>query len=119
MIRRPPRSTLFPYTTLFRSPLPRVRPISRVPEHPSLAANRNHPERGGELPRMRRPDDQAYRSRAHDELLRRLRLSIGPREELHRPLRKVRRWRIDDPSWDVREALRRLLEVPRLRQLLS
>src|SRR5256885_9994205 len=24
MIRRPPRSTLFPYTTLFRSPLPRV-----------------------------------------------------------------------------------------------
>src|SRR3712207_7806690 len=26
MIRRPPRSTLFPYTTLFRSPLPRGRP---------------------------------------------------------------------------------------------
>src|SRR3712207_8532807 len=25
MIRRPPRSTLFPYTTLFRSPLPRPR----------------------------------------------------------------------------------------------
>src|SRR5258708_18258662 len=25
MIRRPPRSTLFPYTTLFRSRLPRVR----------------------------------------------------------------------------------------------
>src|SRR5258708_20209031 len=25
MIRRPPRSTLFPYTTLFRSPLPVVR----------------------------------------------------------------------------------------------
>src|SRR2546427_5969347 len=24
MIRRPPRSTLFPYTTLFRSPLPRA-----------------------------------------------------------------------------------------------
>src|SRR6476661_11164140 len=31
MIRRPPRSTLFPYTTLFRSrPLPRSRP--RPPE---------------------------------------------------------------------------------------
>src|SRR2546425_7172475 len=26
MIRRPPRSTLFPYTTLFRSALPRVMP---------------------------------------------------------------------------------------------
>src|SRR2546422_8511119 len=25
MIRRPPRSTLFPYTTLFRSPSPRAR----------------------------------------------------------------------------------------------
>src|SRR5690349_23225113 len=25
MIRRPPRSTLFPYTTLFRSRLPRIR----------------------------------------------------------------------------------------------
>src|SRR3712207_7097397 len=25
MKRRPPRSTLFPYTTLFRSPLPRLR----------------------------------------------------------------------------------------------
>src|SRR6478752_9885530 len=25
MIRRPPRSTLFPYTTLFRSPRPRAR----------------------------------------------------------------------------------------------
>src|SRR6266536_2868294 len=29
MIRRPPRSTLFPYTTLFRSPWTRARPRSR------------------------------------------------------------------------------------------
>src|SRR5687768_18250983 len=29
MIRRPPRSTLFPYTTLFRSRLPRRRPSQR------------------------------------------------------------------------------------------
>src|SRR3712207_7355216 len=28
MIRRPPRSTLFPYTTLFRSPAKRARAIS-------------------------------------------------------------------------------------------
>src|SRR2546422_7121191 len=27
MIRRPPRSTLFPYTTLFRSPAPRARHV--------------------------------------------------------------------------------------------
>src|SRR5256886_11255520 len=33
MIRRPPRSTLFPYTTLFRSgaPLPRPRPAQGPP----------------------------------------------------------------------------------------
>src|SRR2546425_10465596 len=30
MIRRPPRSTLFPYTTLFRSGLPRLSRISRA-----------------------------------------------------------------------------------------
>src|SRR5256886_17562669 len=38
MIRRPPRSTLFPYTTLFRSPLLRGRlggiaAVDRVPHH--------------------------------------------------------------------------------------
>src|SRR3712207_7378063 len=47
MIRRPPRSTLFPYTTLFRSPRPR---------HPARAA------RGGRraLPPLRRgqPDQR-------------------------------------------------------------
>src|SRR2546430_10808950 len=31
MIRRPPRSTLFPYTTLFRSPEGRVETISKKP----------------------------------------------------------------------------------------
>src|SRR2546430_7602974 len=30
MIRRPPRSTLFPYTTLFRSPYPDPRPNDSV-----------------------------------------------------------------------------------------
>src|SRR3712207_7086354 len=37
MIRRPPRSTLFPYTTLFRSPLPSnpvvLRDRRQVPHH--------------------------------------------------------------------------------------
>src|SRR3990167_6853782 len=31
MIRRPPRSTLFPYTTLFRSGTPRRRPSDTIP----------------------------------------------------------------------------------------
>src|SRR5256885_5486985 len=34
MIRRPPRSTLFPYTTLFRSPWRSVRPqVDGAPRH--------------------------------------------------------------------------------------
>src|SRR3712207_8175379 len=38
MIRRPPRSTLFPYTTLFRSrrPRPGLRDLHR-PDHPATA----------------------------------------------------------------------------------
>src|SRR5438874_7036731 len=41
MIRRPPRSTLFPYTTLFRSPPARCRHRLRGPERPPLAASRD------------------------------------------------------------------------------
>src|SRR2546426_9133730 len=37
MIRRPPRSTLFPYTTLFRSPLGRAPPRSRSARAAPLA----------------------------------------------------------------------------------
>src|SRR2546427_7477461 len=48
MIRRPPRSTLFPYTTLFRSPALRdLRRRRRRPEH------RARPD--GVLSRRRRP----------------------------------------------------------------
>src|SRR2546427_1606912 len=40
MIRRPPRSTLFPYTTLFRSPVARRRPHRlRLPD-PAVPARR-------------------------------------------------------------------------------
>src|SRR5690349_23865134 len=49
MIRRPPRSTLFPYTTLFRS-LPRRRPAARggaAGRCPRLRAAPARPRRGG------------------------------------------------------------------------
>src|SRR2546425_5560705 len=36
MIRRPPRSTLFPYTTLFRSQEPIRRRLLRLPRDPAL-----------------------------------------------------------------------------------
>src|SRR3990172_7272857 len=54
MIRRPPRSTLFPYTTLFRSPARRVR-RGRDPRLPVAARRRAlqplaPPRRGGRPP---------------------------------------------------------------------
>src|SRR5215204_7180011 len=48
MIRPPPRSTLFPYTTLFRSRRPALR---RPPEHA-------HAPRGHEARRPQRPRDR-------------------------------------------------------------
>src|SRR5947208_8426700 len=55
MIRRPPRSTLFPYTTLFRSALPV--PGFRGRHRPLDAAHIGEREEGGKrgaLPYMRR-----------------------------------------------------------------
>src|SRR2546430_13104853 len=60
MIRRPPRSTLFPYTTLFRSRLPHVPARSRGARHPgAIGAGRAVRGRWGgadpvELTRLRR-----------------------------------------------------------------
>src|SRR5260370_29628585 len=45
MIRRPPRSTLFPYTTLFRSPVPQRLGPGR-PEAPIAWSWRGRPELG-------------------------------------------------------------------------
>src|SRR5258706_9869814 len=45
MIRRPPRSTLFPYTTLFRSPRLRRRPgAADVVRRTGLGGRSAHPE---------------------------------------------------------------------------
>src|SRR5690349_23725563 len=55
MQRRPPRSTLFPYTTLFRSPLP-----DRL-GRPRLRGGRGGGRVLGHLPRLRgHPHDQQH-----------------------------------------------------------
>src|SRR2546425_7873672 len=59
MIRRPPRSTLFPYTTLFRS----GRSATRRPSHEAAAAQR----RRGRFRRDRRRTARAARARARSE----------------------------------------------------
>src|SRR5215813_14463686 len=57
MIRRPPRSTLFPYTTLFRSGL-RRRHAVRPGGHPGA---RRSDSRGARGFRRRRPDRKSTR----------------------------------------------------------
>src|SRR2546425_8954503 len=78
MIRRPPRSTLFPYTTLFRSELLRADGVRRRGEHGEL---RSVPpgDRVGEAPvgleRLRdagAPDPRAPRSEEHTSELQSL-----------------------------------------------
>src|SRR3712207_6975559 len=48
MIRRPPRSTLFPYTTLFRSDAEAGRLADRFERLPQRPERAEHPERRGE-----------------------------------------------------------------------
>src|SRR2546430_9060253 len=69
MIRRPPRSTLFPYTTLFRSRLP-SRPAARR-QVPILGVEAAQPERWSRPtppsppPTRKRPDGRHPRSEEH------------------------------------------------------
>src|SRR2546428_5136985 len=61
MIRRPPRSTLFPYTTLFRSP-GALQPAPRVPARPGCVGG----PRTGRRTRIHPPPaDVARRSEEH------------------------------------------------------
>src|SRR5256885_4746682 len=59
MIRRPPRSTLFPYTTLFRSDFPRTDFTPRTDD-----ASGHHPQHGPSIPgagRFEHPDRKSTR----------------------------------------------------------
>src|SRR3712207_8958387 len=54
MIRRPPRSTLFPYTTLFRS----VDQRARDGAEQEVRQRRDHEHRGGREDRVRAVEDE-------------------------------------------------------------
>src|SRR2546426_6778033 len=60
MIRRPPRSTLFPYTTLFRSP--RDRSVRAGQADRGAGARAGHPQR--DQARVEREPVAAFRPRA-------------------------------------------------------
>src|SRR2546427_8095232 len=54
MIRRPPRSTLFPYTTLFRSPMPSANTVAQKPAgNSSPLSSRAHDAVLVSLPELR------------------------------------------------------------------
>src|SRR5258708_14871923 len=65
MIRRPPRSTLFPYTTLFRSAF---RPRDRRPRHPH--GQQGAPEGGSHAARGRQgPDRKSTRLNSSHQII--------------------------------------------------
>src|SRR5438046_3860820 len=69
MIRRPPRSTLFPYTTLFRSPLlPGARPRAA----PARCRARRTPARGAARAALRARSPARRRSEEHTSELQSL-----------------------------------------------
>src|SRR3712207_7007369 len=74
MIRRPPRSTLFPYTTLFRSRLPHAPHPGRAQALERLRGGRRL---GGELV------DRLVLKDARAHLVARLRRPLAPRSEEH------------------------------------
>src|SRR2546427_9301418 len=86
MIRRPPRSTLFPYTTLFRSPVHRdgaaahdgerlgqpPGAAARLPGADGLAASALSPPRGGLSPSQRRSEEHTSELQSQSNLVCRL-----------------------------------------------
>src|SRR2546426_8297174 len=64
MIRRPPRSTLFPYTTLFRSSVARAGVVSRLGPDPQALRRLAGPSGAGRA-RSRQMDPQGDRSEEH------------------------------------------------------
>src|SRR5438034_7775788 len=76
MIRRPPRSTLFPYTTLFRSPGP-----SR-PDGGDRSGRRPRRGRGVRWPRRtRRSEEHTSELQSHSDLVCRLLLEKKKKKE--------------------------------------
>src|SRR3712207_8957176 len=69
MIRRPPRSTLFPYTTLFRSRGHRrgVRPRQRRPRHRGRRGGRCAADGGGRVVARRRFHTESTEKKRSEE----------------------------------------------------
>src|SRR2546430_4054086 len=95
MIRRPPRSTLFPYTTLFRSI--RVRPLISIGGNPPEPGPLGIPVKpirawAWELPRVTRSEEHTSELQSQSNLVCRLLLEKKKTEtakHTHRPVEPV------------------------------
>src|SRR5438105_11182205 len=85
MIRRPPRSTLFPYTTLFRSP----------PTTP--AGHRSTPPRASGYPRRRRSEEHTSELQSRVDLVCRLLLEKKKRRTDNKHEKTKNRKKMDMP----------------------
>src|SRR4051812_49681745 len=94
MIRRPPRSTLFPYTTLFRSALrdSRVGLRDEIGLMATLLAERHDLTRAGALVHEHRSEEHTSELQSHVNLVCRLLLEKKKRQCIAAvdPLRKQR-----------------------------
>src|SRR5256885_11893797 len=96
MIRRPPRSTLFPYTTLFRSPDVGLRKVGQAgqscPHVASAIQEKQHGQRQGEVVQRReRSEEHTSELQSPCNLVCRLLLEKKnncrlPRDRQHTPL---------------------------------
>src|SRR2546430_12656748 len=81
MIRRPPRSTLFPYTTLFRSPV-RVGDCRGAPETPRTSGAHGHSQR--KLGAFLRSEEHTSELQSQSNLVCRLLLEKKATRRRHR-----------------------------------
>src|SRR2546425_8848630 len=86
MIRRPPRSTLFPYTTLFRSRSSAEPNVSIFPQH---ARPIRSSRAGAHQPRGTRSEEHTSELQSLAYLVCRLLLEKKNSEELHRAASKA------------------------------
>src|SRR5437016_10159967 len=72
MLRRPPRSTLFPYTTLFRSSYPTLNGLSSSRVLPTVQAVNSHQENAESQQLLELGTNQIIRSEEHTSELQSL-----------------------------------------------
>src|SRR2546426_7331772 len=86
MIRRPPRSTLFPYTTLFRSPLEDVLAPARPSHRPRVAITFDDAYRGATVMGVERSEEHTSELQSPCNLVCRLLLEKKKKKEKSTPV---------------------------------